>query len=645
MADSSGKVISDPDHIYLVKSVYQTTWNDFYDWEQAYCLQTLRSLARVPPQDASYSGEKNLNGVDTYSRSLALRRSQVSDYDYEIFTVIDYSVDGEAETAALPVVTVKGTRPFEPCAPYEICTPVNRNISVGDDSHYMPFIPLIDDPTFNALRHAEDYNYFQWQMPHRDPDLEAIVTEAVYNLHRKHQLSFQAIDETEILPFPSQSPALPRDFPKWLAMHSPLPHLSSHANASGPERLASLASNFCSNMNCLTGFCTVHMADMPMPESVRPTIPSNDLVYTVLQPCGSDCFLLKNVSYSVPPWSDGDVEALTTVLSLSPDLSPCHLAIICRKPCFEVYKRRRRLFPDSLFSKVHKPTEKNFKRSTRRLKFDDHIPTIFTPNPPCSHSGPCDASSGCPCFKNNAHCERSCRCDRKCPRRWHGCTCSKAKQEKICRTTRCSCFRARRECDPELCTKCEARYFESDICKNISIQRSDRKRTQVRQSKWGLGLYIDEEAQEDDFILEYTGEIVYEITSLCRDFVSRHRKRCYLYTLNPTHTIDSTKAGNESRFINHDSNPNCYGKIKLVNGEHRIGIFACCHILPGTELSLDYGDSFFEDGADAAADNTSRRSMTPPDFASDQVILSLDQHSSDATYADSESGTPISDRE
>ncbi|KAH0588004.1 hypothetical protein H2248_006744 [Termitomyces sp. 'cryptogamus'] len=163
--------------------------------------------------------------------------------------------------------------------------------------------------------------------------------------------------------------------------------------------------------------------------------------------------------------------------------------------------------------------------------------------------------------------------------------------------------------------------FESDICKNISIQRSDRKRTQVRQSKWGLGLYIDEEAQEDDFILEYTGEIVYEITSLCRDFVSRHRKRCYLYTLNPTHTIDSTKAGNESRFINHDSNPNCYGKIKLVNGEHRI------------------------DGADAAADNTSRRSMTPPDFASDQVILSLDQHSSDATYADSESGTPISDRE
>ena len=167
---SSQNAISNPYYSHLVDTVYQTAWNGFYDWEQAYCLQTLRSLARVPSHDASCSRNKSVNDVDTSSRSLSPQKSQVSRCEPEVFTVIDYSVDGEPETATLPVVAVQGTRPFEPCAPYEICTPLNRNISVGDDSHYMPFIPLIDDPTFDSLRHAEDYNHFQWQMPNRDPD-------------------------------------------------------------------------------------------------------------------------------------------------------------------------------------------------------------------------------------------------------------------------------------------------------------------------------------------------------------------------------------------------------------------------------------------------------------------------------------------
>lgn len=40
--------------------------------------------------------------------------------------------------------------------------------------------------------------------------------------------------------------------------------------------------------------------------------------------------------------------------------------------------------------------------------------------------------------------------------------------------------------------------------------------------------------------------------------VAQHRRRNYLFDLNPTMSIDATYAGNEARFINHDhKNANC----------------------------------------------------------------------------------------
>jgi histone-lysine N-methyltransferase EZH2 len=118
---------------------------------------------------------------------------------------------------------------------------------------------------------------------------------------------------------------------------------------------------------------------------------------------------------------------------------------------------------------------------------------------PCLHDGPCDASARpeCACFNNRAHCESGCRCGRKCAcrpsrfysllaqhhplvypacliylptvshrtylltgtRRWVGCACTavKGKGPGTCRTQRCACYLAHRECDPELCGKCQAK--------------------------------------------------------------------------------------------------------------------------------------------------------------------------------------------
>ena len=133
-----------------------------------------------------------------------------------------------------------------------------------------------------------------------------------------------------------------------------------------------------------------------------------------------------------------------------------------------------------------------------------------------------------------------------------------------------------------------------------------------------------------------------------------------MFKLNSLFTIDGTTTGNESRYINHASGDNanvraygiyikktlpfdprlgysqkkekteskfvCFLTVRLVNSEHRIGIFACKNIKPGTELLLDYGSDFFF--KTQAIPTSTAENWLPPRFRYLKSFQSIEQGSS-----------------
>ncbi|KAI0824327.1 hypothetical protein BC628DRAFT_1378815 [Trametes gibbosa] len=560
--------------------------HEYYEWESNYCAHVLDSLATatqpVNPGTNRWmtvgEGEDPEDSID----------SGVSLDDLEFTT---YERRGEYwDYSTKRIHTILHVSQLFPNAAYESCAPLNQNILHGDDPNYMLFVPHADVLTFSHEDHALEYKALAWQEAYRESDTLAIVTETARRLHLENGILPSQIDDTEVLPLILQTTSTWGAV--WTRNHSDQitwPGSSSAVHAASPDvspphaddlrgRLQDLLSLWCPKIDCLQGHCFAH--------NVEQTHIKKDMSHTsfrclsVTQTCGNNC-ISENLSIHENDvrWTVQEVEDLRTISYFGTPMTPCDLAMLCRKPCYEV------ALVCLKYNDFHVP----FKRPRGRPKTE--LPKVvkkplfgpeeapeFVPNQPCSHSGPC--ATTCPCTRNKAHCTKNCRCVLTCPRRLRGCKCPSnaarhvnGNSTRTCTGKHCPCWASKRECDPELCVPCtHIAVGGRDMCRNMQIQTGRHAMTAVKTGKFGLGLILVEDVIKGSLITEYIGELIYEPTFICHAFFS----------------------GNHARFINHapSNQANVAVTIMLVHGEQRIGVYAKKNMTAGSELFMDYGPEY-----------------------------------------------------
>ncbi len=120
----------------------------------------------------------------------------------------------------------------------------------------------------------------------------------------------------------------------------------------------------------------------------------------------------------------------------------------------------------------------------------------------------------------------------------------------------------------------------------MHIPESSDTRFIVRESRpgTGLGLFALTPIKKGDFILEYTGERI--PSPLADDSPSK-----YLFEINEKWTIDGEDTSNTARYINHDCHPNTEADVV----DEKVLIEALSDIEEGAELTIDYGDEYFDE--------------------------------------------------
>ncbi|KAL2270219.1 hypothetical protein VTJ83DRAFT_2403 [Remersonia thermophila] len=355
------------------------------------------------------------------------------------------------------------------------------------------------------------------------------------------------------------------------------------------------------------------------------------------QPCRNECYRLfsPGPEAGVEPWSENEVgllECMFAAVGYSTSLTPqCFVAAVLGRPCWDVHRKLGELelslpHVEPRVPKKPKPVPW-YDRKKKQLLGDWQDATITHEHAvrelfaPCHHDGPCTADNGCPCASGGSHpvlCERFCLCTAEdCALKFTGCACHSSGKTCLVRQKEgrpCICVQLNRECDPVLCKGCGAKeradpenaydeQLHATGCQNVAMQRGVQKALLMGKSQLeacGYGLFAAEDIAQDDFVIEYTGELISHDEGVRRenrrgDVFDEENKVSYLFTLLEQEGIwvDAAMYGNLSRYINHASNNcNIMPRIMYVNHEFRIKFIALRDIKAGEELFFNYGDNF-----------------------------------------------------
>ncbi|XP_047311152.1 histone-lysine N-methyltransferase EZA1 [Impatiens glandulifera] len=220
-------------------------------------------------------------------------------------------------------------------------------------------------------------------------------------------------------------------------------------------------------------------------------------------------------------------------------------------------------------------------------------------NQSCKQYTPCVCQSmcgkDCACQINGTCCEKYCGCSKICKNRFRGCHCAKSQ----CRSRQCPCFAAGRECDPDVCRHCWISCGDGSLgepprrgegqCGNMRLLLRQQQRILLAKSDvTGWGAFSRNAVNKNDYLGEYTGELISHGEADKRGKMYDLVNLSFLFDLNDQYVLDAYRKGDKLKFANHSSKPNCYAKVMMVAGDHRVGIFAKDNIEACDELFYDY---------------------------------------------------------
>ncbi|XP_010270364.1 PREDICTED: histone-lysine N-methyltransferase EZ1-like isoform X2 [Nelumbo nucifera] len=219
---------------------------------------------------------------------------------------------------------------------------------------------------------------------------------------------------------------------------------------------------------------------------------------------------------------------------------------------------------------------------------------------PCRQYNPCGCQSACgkqcACLLNGTCCEKYCGCPKSCKNRFRGCHCAKSQ----CRSRQCPCFAADRECDPDVCRNCWVGCGDGTLgvpsqrgdnyeCRNMKLLLKQQQRVLLgRSDVSGWGAFLKNSVGKHEYLGEYTGELISHREADKRGKIYDRENSSFLFNLNDQFVLDAYRKGDKLKFANHSPDPNCYAKVIMVAGDHRVGIFAKERINAGEELFYDY---------------------------------------------------------
>ncbi|KAI3521031.1 hypothetical protein L1887_10489 [Cichorium endivia] len=126
-------------------------------------------------------------------------------------------------------------------------------------------------------------------------------------------------------------------------------------------------------------------------------------------------------------------------------------------------------------------------------------------------------------------------------------------------------------------------------CRNMKLLLKQQQRVLLgRSDVSGWGAFLKNNVAKHEYLGEYTGELISHHEADKRGKIYDRENSSFLFNLNDQYVLDAYRKGDKLKFANHSPDPNCYAKVIMVGGDHRVGIFAKERIWAGEELFYDY---------------------------------------------------------